>query len=201
VFEWAGTMLHAKTAVADGLWSRVGSTNLNFASWMTNYEMDVAIDDIAFAAIMTRQYEADLVRSTEIVLTPRNRVRRAALEGSPAGQVKTSRSGGSAGAGSGARAAAGAVSVGSALGAALTNRRTLGPAEASLLFIVSAVAFAVGMIALAWPRIIAWPLAFVALWLAVAWAVKGFALKRKPVRRDDREAASRQPEKERGSNA
>src|SRR6185503_2891934 len=31
VFEWNGTMLHAKTAVADGRWARVGSTNLNIA--------------------------------------------------------------------------------------------------------------------------------------------------------------------------
>jgi len=29
VFEWKGSMLHAKTAVADGRWARVGSTNLN----------------------------------------------------------------------------------------------------------------------------------------------------------------------------
>ena len=28
VFEWNGSMLHAKTAVADGKWARVGSTNL-----------------------------------------------------------------------------------------------------------------------------------------------------------------------------
>jgi len=33
-FEWRGPMLHAKTAVADGLWTRVGSTNLNAGSWM-----------------------------------------------------------------------------------------------------------------------------------------------------------------------
>ena len=32
VFEWNGTMLHAKTAVADGRWARVGSTMLNIAS-------------------------------------------------------------------------------------------------------------------------------------------------------------------------
>ena len=41
VFEWNGTMLHAKTAVADDFWSRIGSTNLNLASWMGNYELDV----------------------------------------------------------------------------------------------------------------------------------------------------------------
>ena len=38
-------MMHAKTAVADGLWARVGSTNLNIASWIGNYELDVAIED------------------------------------------------------------------------------------------------------------------------------------------------------------
>src|SRR5579862_771815 len=29
IFEWNGTMIHAKTSVADGRWARVGSTNLN----------------------------------------------------------------------------------------------------------------------------------------------------------------------------
>jgi cardiolipin synthase len=77
VFEWSGTMLHAKTAVADRRWSRVGSTNLNLASWMSNYELDVAIEDATFSEQMAWQYEADLARSTEIVLTKRNRVRRA----------------------------------------------------------------------------------------------------------------------------
>ena len=60
VFEWAGTMLHAKTAVADRRWSRVGSTNLNLASWMSNYELDVAIEDAAFSEQMATQYEDDL---------------------------------------------------------------------------------------------------------------------------------------------
>lgn len=47
VFEWNGPMMRAKTAVADGMWARVGSTNLNIASWMGNYELDVAIEDAA----------------------------------------------------------------------------------------------------------------------------------------------------------
>ena len=42
VFEWNGSMLHAKTAVADGQWARVGSSNLNIASWLGNHELDVA---------------------------------------------------------------------------------------------------------------------------------------------------------------
>ena len=80
---------------------------------------------------MAEQYERDLQRATEIVLTPRNRVRRTdGTEGAAAPKRAMS--------GSAGRAAAGAVSVGSALGAALTNRRTLGPAEAGLLTSVAA---------------------------------------------------------------
>ena len=67
VFEWKGPMLHAKTAVADGLWARVGSTNLNIASWMGNWELDVAVEDAGFAAEMERTYEADLANATEVV--------------------------------------------------------------------------------------------------------------------------------------
>ncbi len=74
VFEWNGSMLHAKSAVADAHWARVGSTNLNFASWLSNFELDVAIEDPRFAAQMAAMYEADLANATEIVLTRRNRV-------------------------------------------------------------------------------------------------------------------------------
>ena len=49
VFEWNGSMLHAKTAVADGRWARVGSSNLNLSSWIGNCELDIAIEDQAFA--------------------------------------------------------------------------------------------------------------------------------------------------------
>lgn len=77
VFEWSGTMLHAKTAVADQRWCRVGSTNLNLASFLGNWELDVAIEHAATAAIMEAQFERDLARATEIVLRRglRNRLR------------------------------------------------------------------------------------------------------------------------------
>jgi cardiolipin synthase A/B len=48
VFEWEGTMLHAKTAVADGRWGRVGSTNLNIASWLSNCELDAMVENEPF---------------------------------------------------------------------------------------------------------------------------------------------------------
>jgi cardiolipin synthase len=75
VFEWKGSILHAKTAVADGRWSRVGSSNLNIASWIGNYELDAVVENEAFAAGMERMYLEDLEYSTEIVLHPRRRVR------------------------------------------------------------------------------------------------------------------------------
>jgi cardiolipin synthase len=177
VFEWNGTMLHAKTAVADRRWSRVGSTNLNFVSWRANYELDVAIEDEPFSQRMAVQYEADLERATEIVLTPRNRVR---LSSSGAAAQTEAMSARRASSGSAGRAAAGAFSVGSALGAALTERRTLGPAEARLLFAMAAVAIAIGIVAAWWPRVIAWPAAVVALWFGIAWVAKGIALRRQP---------------------
>ncbi len=45
VFEWNGPMLHAKTAVADGCWTRIGSSNSNLASWVSNRELDVTSTD------------------------------------------------------------------------------------------------------------------------------------------------------------
>jgi cardiolipin synthase A/B len=177
VFEWGGTMLHAKTAVADGRWARVGSTNLNLASWMSNYELDAAIDDRGFAEQLAGMYLEDLERSTEIVLT-RNRVRRAEpLPASPMLGELPARSRRAA-TGSAGRAAAGAVSVGSALGAALTNRRVLGPAEAGLLFSMAVVAGLIGVVAALWPRVLAWPIALLLMWMGIAWAVKGYQIRR-----------------------
>src|SRR5207253_3747025 len=75
VFEWNGTMLHAKTAVADARWSRVGSTNLNPASWMGNWELDVVVEDEGFGRAMEAMYLADLANATEILVERRRRVR------------------------------------------------------------------------------------------------------------------------------
>jgi len=171
VFEWNGTMLHAKTAVADGSWARVGSTNLNFASWLQNWELDVAIEDRGFAEEMAAMYEEDLGQATEIVLTKRNRVRRTEDAG-PAERVRHAASG------SAGRAAAGALSVGNAMGAALTNRRLLGPAESGLLVKLAVLALAISVMAFLWPQMLAMPLAIVAAWLGLAMLGKAWLLRR-----------------------
>jgi cardiolipin synthase A/B len=75
IFEWNGPMVHAKTAVADGRWTRIGSTNLNLSSWLGNWELDVGIEDEGIASEMAATFLDDLTDATEIVITPRNTVR------------------------------------------------------------------------------------------------------------------------------
>jgi len=115
VYEWNGSMLHAKTAVADGRWARIGSTNLNLQSWMGNWELDVAIEDEGFAGQMQAMYLDDLGNATELILTRRARLARPPEAPRP----------GVGRSGSIGRVAAGAVSVGSAVGAAMTARRAV----------------------------------------------------------------------------
>ena len=77
VFEWDGPMIHAKSAIADGQWARVGSTNLNFSSWYLNRELDVVIEDAVVVHQLEQMFLQDLANATEIVLNSSER--RAAL--------------------------------------------------------------------------------------------------------------------------
>jgi cardiolipin synthase len=166
VFEWNGSMLHAKTAVADGRWARVGSSNLNIASWMSNYELDVAVEDADFAAAMEAMYLDDLANATEIVLSARNRVHLAA----PRSRRRVR-------GGSTSRAAAGALRLSHTMGAAITNRRVLGPAEAGTMTGFAAALFAFAALALMWPWIVALPLAALALWFALSLLARAYELR------------------------
>ncbi|MEZ5462293.1 phosphatidylserine/phosphatidylglycerophosphate/cardiolipin synthase family protein [Dokdonella sp.] len=158
VFEWNGSMLHAKTAVADGRWARVGSSNLNLASWMGNCELDIAVEDRAFAERMEQQYEMDLENATEIVLGGR-RVRRNSRR-----QPRTS---GVRRKGSTGRAAAGALRLANTMGAAITNRRVLGPAESYSLGTASLFLGVTGITSVLWPRLLAWPVGALAIWFSL----------------------------------
>ena len=61
-------MIHAKTIVADGWWSKVGSTNLNFSSLVANWEIDLVAEDPGFAAQMEELFEDDLSNAREVRL-------------------------------------------------------------------------------------------------------------------------------------
>lgn len=70
IYEWEGPMLHAKSAVADGRWVRIGSSNLNPSSLYGNWELDVLIDDPGFAGACEAQFRRDLDQSAEVTTRP-----------------------------------------------------------------------------------------------------------------------------------
>lgn len=174
VFEWNGPMLHAKTAVADSQWARVGSTNLNIASWFGNCEMDVLVDDEAFACLMEETYLNDLENATEIVLDARHKL-------SPPSFTRPLPGSGHA---SVSRAAAGAARIGKTVGAAIANRRVLEPVEGRLA-LLAGIALLVLAVLFAWfPRAAAWPLAALLGWSALSLLVRGLRLIRRRRARD-----------------
>jgi cardiolipin synthase len=171
VFEWNGTMLHAKTAVADGRWARVGSSNLNIASWLGNCELDVVIEDEPFAREMEEMYAQDLTNSTEVVLDAKQKVR-------APGEPRRLRPVATSGSGSAGRAAAGAVRIGNTIGAAFTNRRTLEPLEGRITFTAGAIILAMAALFGFFPRALAYPLVAVFIWIGFALIYKGYRLHR-----------------------
>ncbi len=66
--EFQGRILHAKTAVVDGAFSAVGSSNLDWRSTVWNDEIDAVILDSGFGARMEAVFAADLAASETISL-------------------------------------------------------------------------------------------------------------------------------------
>ena len=171
VFEWNGSMLHAKTAVADGRWARVGSTNLNIASWLGNYELDVVVEDAPFADLMEAMYVEDLENATEVVLDRRRRLR------TPPKGVEAPAGAGAKG--SAGRAAAGLLRLGNTVGAAMSDHRVLEPVEARIMMVAAGLLLAVGIGVALFPRVLALPVAAIALWMSAALGYRGVTLWRR----------------------
>lgn len=180
VFEWNGSMLHAKTAVADGRWSRVGSSNLNIASWLGNWELDVAVEDIAFANEMEQMYLQDLDGATEIVLSERNRVRPVTKTGSsgPESHPSFRNNAGSGGSGSASRLTAGAIRVSNTVGAAITSRLVLGAAEAKIMMSGGIILITLAVLAALQPLLLVVPFALIAAWIGISLLIKAYHLRR-----------------------
>jgi cardiolipin synthase len=68
IFERHDALLHAKTAVIDGVWSSVGSTNLDWRSFVHNYEADLIVLGAAFARSLEALFARDVAHSAEIKL-------------------------------------------------------------------------------------------------------------------------------------
>ena len=68
IYEYGPTMLHAKTIVADDVWSTIGTMNFDNRSLAFNDESNLIVHDSAVAGVLRRQFETDLTLSKEILL-------------------------------------------------------------------------------------------------------------------------------------
>ncbi len=211
LFEWQGAMIHAKTSVADGLWCRVGSSNLNAASLLGNWEIDVGVLDASLAAQLEGLFLADLASSVEIVL-PSSRYARPPTripgevqtpvtsldpEGTIperlVGELRQRTSGEKAGS-TGWRIAD-FVRAGSIFGEALAGHRPLGREDRTVLGTVSAAAIVLAVILAFLPHIAGWTLAVFLAWLGITGTVRAFFQARRARERDELLAHSNEVER------
>ena len=68
IYEWRGKMLHAKTATIDGVWSTVGSSNLDWWSIARNNEVNAVVLSTDFAERMNLMFRDDIENSDQINL-------------------------------------------------------------------------------------------------------------------------------------
>ena len=153
IFEYGGPMIHAKTLVADGWWSKVGSTNLNLSSLAANWEIDLVAEDADFAEQMEQLFEDDISNSREVRLEGTGQNRRVR----PDREVDTSDSG----------ARAGVVGGGTGSGATAARLSTTllqkgaAPAkthEHALAAAASGALLGASLLGARFPRLVAWPL-------------------------------------------
>jgi len=187
VFEWQGPMMHAKTAVADGLWCRVGSSNMNAASLLGNWEIDVGVLDEDLAGQMEGLFLADLASSVEIVL-PGGPVRVDARARKP-GEAHTPKTPLEPQGSLPARlerelralgerrrhfGMATLVRAGATLGDALAGNRWLGREDRTVLGTVAVLVLAFAALAAIFPVVVGWTVAAIAAWLGSVTGIRAY---------------------------
>ena len=185
IFEWQGPMMHAKTSVVDGLWCRIGSSNVNSASLMGNWELDVGVLDTGFARQLEGLFVADLASSAEIVLPGRTAV----VSGSVSTQTvmptesldpegtlpkRLEQQIRALGQTPGQITLAPFVRASAALGEALAGDRTLGREDRTVLGTVSVGIAAVAVFAWFFPAAVGWTVWAVAAWFAVTTGIRAY---------------------------
>jgi cardiolipin synthase A/B len=68
IYERRGAVMHSKTASIDGVWSTIGSTNLDWRSFLHNDEINAAILGRDFSSQMDAMFASDLAESNTIEL-------------------------------------------------------------------------------------------------------------------------------------
>jgi cardiolipin synthase len=68
IYERRGALLHAKTGLIDGVWSTIGSTNLDRRSFLHNQEINAVVLGPDFGGQMQAMFDADIAVSDDITL-------------------------------------------------------------------------------------------------------------------------------------
>jgi cardiolipin synthase len=68
IYEYESAMIHAKITIIDGVWSVVGSTNLDNRSFGINDEVNLAVFDSGVAARLIQDFEDDAAHSKRVTL-------------------------------------------------------------------------------------------------------------------------------------
>lgn len=68
IYERRGVILHSKTALVDGVWATVGSTNLDWRSFLHNHELNAVVLGVEFGQQVQAMFERDLAASERVTL-------------------------------------------------------------------------------------------------------------------------------------
>jgi cardiolipin synthase len=68
IYERRGAILHSKTALIDGVWATVGSTNLDWRSFLHNHELNAVVLGAEFGSQVQAMFDKDLAASDAITL-------------------------------------------------------------------------------------------------------------------------------------
>ena len=188
IFEWQGPMIHAKTAVVDGIWSRVGSSNLNSASLIGNWELDVGVLDTKLASQLEELFLTDLSSSIEIVLPGRRFEHGIEIPDSsgatesldPQGTLpERMRQIRALGAAQSRITMAPLVRARGALGDSLAGNRPIGREGRTVLGTVSAIILSTAIIAAFFPTFVGAMVAVVAGWFGLTTGIRAYLQSRR----------------------
>lgn len=73
IHERSGAILHSKTALIDGVWATIGSTNLDWRSFVHNHELNAVVLGADFGRQVQAMFDTDLASSEPITLAQWNR--------------------------------------------------------------------------------------------------------------------------------
>ncbi|MGO3860255.1 MAG: phospholipase D-like domain-containing protein [Neisseriaceae bacterium] len=185
VFEWNGPMIHAKMAVVDSAWARVGSTNLNISSWLANREIDVAIEDADSASAFQQRFLADLDNATEVVLNRANKPEPATARERTAYSARASSK-------AGVRQA---IHLGETLHSVIRGKREVSETESWAFLSLGLILLLISLLIFMWPKLLTYPLIFIGLAGAFALLSKGLSLKKHKAQQKQMAKSSNSPNK------